>query len=1091
MRIEEIRVDGYGHLTRTHLTVADGFVCVDGPNEAGKSTLLAFVRGVLFGFKSALTKASGGADLRSAPYDPTSGGRKGGSLTVRIDEKDGETRRYRFTRIAAGRKDGDLVIRDETSGVEMKGEDAERLRRQILGHIDTSVFNAVFAIGTDELHAVDTLDEESVHAVLFTADAGIASGLAKEMEDLKKAAETLYKKGGSKQKIADINRQLKELAKARRKASDEIGAYRAEREAYTRVEEEQKALQAQQDALHGEKRRAERRHRLRSLAARRDQVEKRLLPLQERLLPDEDDREQHSALIAACRAAEKERKNAEARHAEAVRALEAVRFDPKDAEAWTVLRGLPLQELETVVGAAREAARLERLLADAPDRPVGEDASARFEKTLEQITETGHVIAGIEAKEEEAKKTLVKCRSDMLDAGTRSLLERAVRVDLEKTRGDTETTARRRASTADAHDDALARIGDDWTPERLARTTLDASVRARVGARLPHASGRPANGQRNERWPSWAVGGLLVALGVLGLLGPLAMLGPVAAVVLLAAGLLVVLVPSLRRPATLPEARGAPDAAAIKVLHDIGLPADTVRGDFDAMVTLIEEARRTASALHQAEEDHQRASARHDAAVAQVQETAVRCGVTPADDPQETQARLQERLATAQRLEGEADAARRHLETLTTERKASGSRLARLSEERDRLLEEALPPELRTDDTATAVARFRALAEASRKADLLRDKIERLSGETARYDAIREAFAAAQSLRGAEMPEDDRFMAVVHSTVAMCRTAAEQAEEARRLGLVVAEAEDALVRRRKEEEAAHRALSADLARFGCQDEVAFTAAVKEAQHRAELEGSLRQVDDEVATLIAEDPSLHGDEAMPSPEEDDALLAGFDDRLEALKTRFEEARQESRELYAKLRKVMDQDDLSRILQQEERLEEERRERIRDWVESALTWHLLDQARKRYEREHGPRVLQVASQILHHVTAGRYVQILRSFEGAHYELETADGERLPAVPPHLSRGAFAQVYLAIRLAYAQVNDDVRAPYVLDDVLSDFDDDRLDAALAVLRQLSTERQVLLFTHHEHVRRAAERHGAVHVRLGEGRRAEKVPAE
>jgi uncharacterized protein YhaN len=51
MRLEELFLDGFGHFHQRTFSPAGRPVTVfHGPNEAGKSTLLAFIRTILFGF---------------------------------------------------------------------------------------------------------------------------------------------------------------------------------------------------------------------------------------------------------------------------------------------------------------------------------------------------------------------------------------------------------------------------------------------------------------------------------------------------------------------------------------------------------------------------------------------------------------------------------------------------------------------------------------------------------------------------------------------------------------------------------------------------------------------------------------------------------------------------------------------------------------------------------------------------------------------------------------------------------------------------------------------------------------------------------
>ena len=72
MKIREIYIDGFGQFAGRKFGPLDRPVTVFfGPNEAGKSTLLAFIRTVLFGFRP-----------RKSNYPPLAGGRHGGRVTL-------------------------------------------------------------------------------------------------------------------------------------------------------------------------------------------------------------------------------------------------------------------------------------------------------------------------------------------------------------------------------------------------------------------------------------------------------------------------------------------------------------------------------------------------------------------------------------------------------------------------------------------------------------------------------------------------------------------------------------------------------------------------------------------------------------------------------------------------------------------------------------------------------------------------------------------------------------------------------------------------------------------------------------------------
>ena len=75
--------------------------------------------------------------------------------------------------------------------------------------------------------------------------------------------------------------------------------------------------------------------------------------------------------------------------------------------------------------------------------------------------------------------------------------------------------------------------------------------------------------------------------------------------------------------------------------------------------------------------------------------------------------------------------------------------------------------------------------------------------------------------------------------------------------------------------------------------------------------------------------------------------------------------------------------------------------------------------------------------------------------------------------MSLGTADQLYLALRLATLETYLDRREPLplVVDDILIQFDNARAAATLSALAALSRRTQVLVFTHHEHLRDLAAR--------------------
>ena len=77
MEIREIKIDGFGIFFAKKLKgVSSGLNIIYGPNEFGKTTLLEFIRCMLFGFP--------GKNQKINQYTPVNGGCLGGVLKMRF-----------------------------------------------------------------------------------------------------------------------------------------------------------------------------------------------------------------------------------------------------------------------------------------------------------------------------------------------------------------------------------------------------------------------------------------------------------------------------------------------------------------------------------------------------------------------------------------------------------------------------------------------------------------------------------------------------------------------------------------------------------------------------------------------------------------------------------------------------------------------------------------------------------------------------------------------------------------------------------------------------------------------------------------------
>ena len=153
----------------------------------------------------------------------------------------------------------------------------------------------------------------------------------------------------------------------------------------------------------------------------------------------------------------------------------------------------------------------------------------------------------------------------------------------------------------------------------------------------------------------------------------------------------------------------------------------------------------------------------------------------------------------------------------------------------------------------------------------------------------------------------------------------------------------------------------------------------------------------------------------------------------------------------------------------------------YVQTKLAGKILRDQIERYRRENQGPLVKRASEHFCALT-------LRSFDGLMTDFNEKDepvlagirsgGERVYV--EGMSSGTRDQLYLALRVASLEkyMESAEPMPFIVDDVLVDFDDARSQAALNALAELAEKTQVILFTHHlQVVEQSKQLQGAVQV--------------
>ena len=146
--------------------------------------------------------------------------------------------------------------------------------------------------------------------------------------------------------------------------------------------------------------------------------------------------------------------------------------------------------------------------------------------------------------------------------------------------------------------------------------------------------------------------------------------------------------------------------------------------------------------------------------------------------------------------------------------------------------------------------------------------------------------------------------------------------------------------------------------------------------------------------------------------------------------------------------------------EERAEKEDQHQVLtgEYEAIRLAMDALAEANAKLQGRFSPELGKKSAKIFAKLTKGKYNKVLLSRELAA-SAGTAEESVVHDVL-QLSQGTADQLYLAVRLAVCDMVLPADHPLILDDALISFDDQRMEAALQYLMEVSRQRQVLLLT-------------------------------
>lgn len=149
-------------------------------------------------------------------------------------------------------------------------------------------------------------------------------------------------------------------------------------------------------------------------------------------------------------------------------------------------------------------------------------------------------------------------------------------------------------------------------------------------------------------------------------------------------------------------------------------------------------------------------------------------------------------------------------------------------------------------------------------------------------------------------------------------------------------------------------------------------------------------------------------------------------------------------------------------------------IEQYLRLQIAALILEQRIEEYRRKNQAPVLARAGRLFAKLTLGSFVDLRDELNanGMPILLGVRPNDLEVAVD-QMSDGTCDQLYLALRLATLEqhLRKGEPMPFVVDDILIGFDDDRTRVCLEVLSELAANTQVLVFTHHSRVVELAQK--------------------
>lgn len=227
-------------------------------------------------------------------------------------------------------------------------------------------------------------------------------------------------------------------------------------------------------------------------------------------------------------------------------------------------------------------------------------------------------------------------------------------------------------------------------------------------------------------------------------------------------------------------------------------------------------------------------------------------------------------------------------------------------------------------------------------------------------------------------------------------------------------------------------------------------SLEQAKIRTQVEALKKSLNDDLTQLTKTNPA-----------ELEQQLHELNDQIAAANNEVSDLQQQNAQVQVKLNNLADSTAVFEAKQDLANTETNFESCSKEYLANLLAAKWIGRSLDLASNERFPKMLKAAKEYLALLTGGRYVDLEL---GKKLTVIRKDGKKRDV--KYLSRGTAEQLYFALKLAFVeQIKDEINLPILIDDSFVNFDDNRIKYIEQLLKKISENNQVLIFTAQENL--------------------------